>query len=97
MCFLTVSERASGLRLSDPLSETYGLRNVFALFLETQRLKPTVSGDDRPAAVRRLPSVRISECFDRRLHRENLEPSAKPFRHSDKREPPNSRDMDLAS
>ena len=47
--------------------------------------------DVHPAAVRRSPSVRISKSFCRRLHRENLEPSTKRFRDSDRRGAPNSR------
>ena len=50
-------------------------------------------GFDHPAAVRRLPFVRISKWFCRRLHSEPMEPSVKTFRDSDKREPPNSRGM----
>ena len=48
---------------------------------------------DHPAAVRRPPSARIRKSSDRRRHRERLEPSTKPFRDSDRREPPSSHEM----
>jgi len=39
----------------------------------------------------RLPSVRMSKCFDRRLQILPMEPSVTTFPDSDRREPPNSR------
>ena len=54
---------------------------------------PRLPARDHPAARRRLPSVRICRCYDRRRHRERLEPSTKPFRDSDRREPTSSHEM----
>ena len=76
-------------KMGTPISGKSGIRHVF----DTNSPPIFFFFFDHAAAVRRLPLVRISKCFDRRIHRLRMDPSAKPFRDSDQREPPNSRRM----
>ena len=76
-------------KMGTPISGKSGIRHVF----DTNSPPIFFFFFDHAAAVRRLPSVRISKWFCRRIHSEPMDPSVKAFRDSDQREPPNSGGM----